>query len=330
MPCIGICSIPSTCSGCGMPAASRIVGADVDDVRELAAQAAPVLDPRRPGDDHRVAGAAEVRGDLLAPLERRVAGPGPGAGEVGLHDRAAPGVDAAVGSISLSCCSARERNAVERGHLVERAGLRAFHARAVVAPDVEDQRVVELAQLLDRVDDAADLVVGVLLEAGEDLHLPGVELLLRPAERVPGREGRVARRELGIRPGSRPAAFCRANVSSRSLSQPWSNLPLYLSAHSFGTWCGAVRGAGGVVDEERLVGRLGLLVVQPVRSCGRPGRRGGNSPSSFGHADDRVVLGQNRVVLAGCAAEEAAEVVEARGRSASGRTGRRRPAGRRA
>ena len=35
--------------------------------------------------------------------------------------------------------------------------------------------------------------------------------------------------------GMTPSCFCRANVSSRSLSQPWSNLPLYLSAHSFGT-----------------------------------------------------------------------------------------------
>ena len=39
--------------------------------------------------------------------------------------------------------------------------------------------------------------------------------------------------------GMTPSFFCRAKVSSRSLSQPWSNLPLYLSAHSFGTWCGA-------------------------------------------------------------------------------------------
>ncbi len=39
--------------------------------------------------------------------------------------------------------------------------------------------------------------------------------------------------------GMTPSSFCRANVSSRSASQPWSNLPLYLSAHSVGTWCGA-------------------------------------------------------------------------------------------
>ena len=39
--------------------------------------------------------------------------------------------------------------------------------------------------------------------------------------------------------GITPSAFCRSMVSSRSRSQPWSNLPLYLSAHSVGTWWGA-------------------------------------------------------------------------------------------
>ena len=39
--------------------------------------------------------------------------------------------------------------------------------------------------------------------------------------------------------GTTPSAIWRASVSSRSLSQPWSNLPLYLAIHSFGAWCGA-------------------------------------------------------------------------------------------
>ena len=39
--------------------------------------------------------------------------------------------------------------------------------------------------------------------------------------------------------GITPSAFCRSMVSSRSRSQPWSNFPLYLSAHSVGTWWGA-------------------------------------------------------------------------------------------
>ena len=42
-------------------------------------------------------------------------------------------------SISLSCCVGVEHDAVEERHLVERAGDRALHAGAVVAPDVEDR-----------------------------------------------------------------------------------------------------------------------------------------------------------------------------------------------
>ena len=39
--------------------------------------------------------------------------------------------------------------------------------------------------------------------------------------------------------GITPSSFWRANVSSRRRSQPSSKRPLYLSAHSLGTWCGA-------------------------------------------------------------------------------------------
>ena len=39
--------------------------------------------------------------------------------------------------------------------------------------------------------------------------------------------------------GTTPSSFCRAMVSSRSASQPWSNFPRYRSDHSVGTWCGA-------------------------------------------------------------------------------------------
>ena len=69
-------------------------------------------------------------------------------------------------------------HAVEVGHLVEQPVHAAFGARAVVADDVEDQRVVELAGRLDGLDQPADLGVGVLAEAGEHLHLAGEELLL--------------------------------------------------------------------------------------------------------------------------------------------------------
>ena len=96
--------------------------------------------------------------------------------------------------------------AVEELVLVDRSVGRPLARRAVVGA-VEDDRVVELAGLLEVVDDPPDLVVGVLGEAGEDLGHPGEEPLLVVGERVPrahvvqravGALGqRVDRREVG-------------------------------------------------------------------------------------------------------------------------------------
>ncbi len=77
-------------------------------------------------------------------------------------------------------------DAVERHHLVVRAFRAAFGARAVVADDVEEERVVQLADLFELRDEPADLVVGVLGEAGEGLHLALEEPLLVGAHAVPG------------------------------------------------------------------------------------------------------------------------------------------------
>ena len=65
---------------------------------------------------------------------------------------------------------------------------RAFGTGAVVAGDVDDQRVVELAHILDRLDHAADLVVGIGGVGSEHLRLPGEEFLLVGRQRVPFRQ----------------------------------------------------------------------------------------------------------------------------------------------
>ena len=49
----------------------------VNDVHELLAESALVLDVARPGDRHALPDAAELRGVLLEPGERRIKGPGP-------------------------------------------------------------------------------------------------------------------------------------------------------------------------------------------------------------------------------------------------------------
>ena len=76
-------------------------------------------------------------------------------------------------------------DAVEERDLVGCPQRTPFGAGAVVAVDVDDQGVVELADVLDGLDDTADLVVVVCLVGGEDLHLPDEELLLLGRAVVP-------------------------------------------------------------------------------------------------------------------------------------------------
>ena len=85
------------------------------------------------------------------------------------------------------------QNAVVGGQLIEGAVEGAFGAGAVVAADVDDQRVVELAHVLDGLDDAADLVVGIGGVAGEDLRLARIEFLLQQGKRVPLRQCQPAK-----------------------------------------------------------------------------------------------------------------------------------------
>src|ERR1035441_9936279 len=171
-------AVRSRCSRAERAAA----GADVDAVRELGAQFAAGLDLVRPGDHHRVPRPAQVAGHLLAPLERGVPGVSPGRGEMRRGVIAAQGVDAAVLLDELHLLRGFEHDAVQERHLVERAGDRALHAGAVVTPDIEDERVIQVAHLLDRIQQPAHVPVGVLRIAREHLHLPGIQLLLRLAE----------------------------------------------------------------------------------------------------------------------------------------------------
>ncbi len=153
---------------------------DVDHVMELVADAARVLDVARPGNAHPLPCAAEVRGDLLGPAKRRVEGPRPADGHVVVGAVGAPGIVEV-----LQLVFDRDVDAVEHGDLVGRADQRSLGAGAVVAADVDDERVVELAHVLHGLDHAADLVVGVGQIGGIDLDLPDEQLLLIGRKCVP-------------------------------------------------------------------------------------------------------------------------------------------------
>ena len=92
----------------------------------------------------------------------------------------------------------RYLNAIEEGEFVRRAVQHAFRARAIVAADINDEGVVELAQILHGLDDAADLVVGVSQIRAIDVHLSGEEFFLRQTERIPFRQFLRPRGQLGV------------------------------------------------------------------------------------------------------------------------------------
>jgi hypothetical protein len=124
---------------------------------------------------------------------------------------------------------------VEGRHLIEAARHRALGGCAVVADDVVIERVVEVTQVVQGVDQDVDVVVGVLQEAGVDLHLPLERRLELVRHVVPVRDLVGRRRQLRV---LRDDAE-RLLPGERLLAQGVLTWPRYLSDHSAGTWCGA-------------------------------------------------------------------------------------------
>ncbi len=119
---------------------------------KLVADAADILDVAGPGDDHALPDTAEVRGDLLEPTERRIERPRPMRRHVVVGLLGAPDV------VPLHLVCDGNGDAVEERDFVGRAEQPALGAGAVVAVNVDDERVVEFAHVLDGLDDAANLV----------------------------------------------------------------------------------------------------------------------------------------------------------------------------
>ena len=155
----------------------------VDDVRILGAYLAARADPPRPVHQERVGGAAAV-GLPLPPAERRVARPGPPPRVVVEGGWAAEFID--LGEAVLQ----RFGRVVEELQLVGGARRAALGAGPVVRND-HDQRVVELPDLLQEVEQTADVMVGVGQETGVHLHHPRRQPALVRRQRAPLRDVRV-------------------------------------------------------------------------------------------------------------------------------------------
>ena len=230
--------------------------------------------------------------------------------------------DAAVLLDQLQLVLSVEIDTVEEGHLVERAGDGPLHAGAVVAPDIEDKRVVEVTHLPYGVEQSTNVPIGVLLEACVDLHLPDIELLLGIVERIPGRE---EIRSLG---------------ENRIL---WDNTKLLLTLECLLTVCvpatiertlvlvgpllrdmvRRVSAASGVIHKPRLLRILCAYGVQPFDGLVSNIIREVVlfAVLAFGHTERRVILCDDRVVLSRGSAQEAPIVIEAPRLAASGRMG---------
>ena len=189
----------------------------------------------------------------------------------------------------------------------------ALGAGAVVAVDVDDQRVVEPAQVLEGLDHAADLVVVVGGIGGEDFNLPDEELLRLRAELVPRLQEVIGpRRQLRI-PGDHAEALL---VLKDALAQ--LVVAIVEEVHGtdlvhplLGRVMRRVRGAGRVLDEDRLAG-VGLVDARDVVD-GVVRHAGDKVPARL--ALEGIDLGgvaeQIRLPLVGIAAHKAVEILEA-------------------
>ena len=222
-------------------------------------------------------------------------------------------------SASICCCD-RVRDLVLRQELADAAVL-AFGARAVVAEDVEHDRVVADAEAIQFVDHLAGLNVDVLDEAGEDFHQPPLERTLRLRDAVPRGHALGARRELGI--GGNPAEFLLALEGALAQRIPAIvELAFVLVGPFLEDVVRPVPGAGRPVHEERLVGRVRAMLAHPRDRLVR--QVFAQMVFLVVRRLDRVeVLDQPRLPLRGFAGQEAVEVVEAD--ALSGRPERERP-----
>ncbi len=280
---------------------------EVDHVMELLPDLAACGEAVRPVHDGAVARAAEVRGDLLRPLVRRVHRVCPADGEVVVCLRAAELVD--LRRHELRCL---ERvGAVEDDVLVERAVEGALRGRAVVAHDVEDERLLEDAHVVELVDEPSHVEVRVLEEARVDLHLACEHRLEVFRHVVPRGD---LRRPLGEHRVRRHDAECLLPL--QDLLPQGVPAPVEAALVAVGPlerhMVRRMRGTRGEVDEERPVGGQRALLVDPtdrtichvlrevvalLRRCVRLNRC--------------RALPQRRVVLVRLATDEAEEILEA-------------------
>ena len=144
--------------------------------------------------------------------------------------------------------------------MVERAVQRPFRARAVVAADVDDERVVEFAHVFDRLNDAADFMVGIGRVGGENFRLRARKSSSRRATACPI-SSQEAPSGHGVSLRTRRDHAQPLLVGEDLLAQlvpAHVELALELVDPFLGRLVRRVAAAGHVIDEERLIGSGGV------------------------------------------------------------------------
>ena len=206
----------------------------------------------------------------------------------------------------------RHGDTVEEGELVWRAVDRSFRTRAVVAADVDDQRVVKFAHILNRLDDAADFMVGVSQICREHVGLLDKEFLLLQVERIPF--GQLLGPCSQFRVLRDDAQFLLVGEDGFAQLVPAILEQVHVADLLDPFFRGMMRrvyAAGHVINEERLVG---CDFVQPLHIFnGLVGHGRGQIPFgvSLKRVNRRRIAEQVRRPLARIPADEAVEILEA-------------------
>jgi hypothetical protein len=139
---------------------------------------------------------------------------------------------------------------------------RSLGARTAVADDVVDQRLVEHPDVPERVHETSHVVVGVLEEAGVDLHLSGQDRFELRGRVVPRGDLLVPGRELAVGRHDAQLLLAGQRLLAHRVPSPVEPTPVLVRPLLRNVVRGMGR-AGGEVDEEGLVGHERLLLADP-------------------------------------------------------------------
>src|SRR5262249_2681801 len=171
-----------------------------------------------------------------------------------------------------------ERYAVEVGDLVRRAVHRALGATAVVSADVEDQRIVELAKILYRLNDATNFMIRIGEISGVDFGLADEEALCVRRQAGPVRKEVGPGRKLRVVRDDTQALLIFKDLLSQNLPATVEELHRLDALDPFlRRMMRRVRAARRVVDEPRPVRRDSRLAADV--GDGVIGHRGDQVPT---------------------------------------------------